>query len=140
MFGAALIPLSQAVLLDIYPPEKHGQAMAIWGVGAILGPIIGPVLGGWLTENFTWRWVFYINLPIGILAFAGRVDLHARQQARAARSRSTSWASACSAWPSAAFQLCSTAARTRTGSSSTEIWIEATVAGLAFWSCSSSTP
>jgi DHA2 family multidrug resistance protein len=69
--GAALIPLSQAVLLDTYPREQHGQAMAIWGVGAILGPILGPVVGGYLTENFSWRWCFYINLPVGILALAG---------------------------------------------------------------------
>ena len=71
VFGASLIPLSQAVLLDINPPEKHGQAMAIWGAGAILGPILGPALGGYFTENFSWRWCFYINLPIGILAFLG---------------------------------------------------------------------
>ncbi len=71
VFGAALIPLSQAVLLDIYPPHQHGQAMSIWGMGAILGPILGPALGGWLTDNLSWRWVFYINLPIGIFAFTG---------------------------------------------------------------------
>jgi DHA2 family multidrug resistance protein len=71
VFGAALIPLSQAVLLDTYPPRQHGQAMAVWGAGAILGPILGPALGGWLTDNLSWRWVFFINLPIGILAFAG---------------------------------------------------------------------
>jgi DHA2 family multidrug resistance protein len=71
LFGAALIPLSQAVLLDIWPKEKHGQAMAIWGAGAILGPIMGPALGGWLTDNYSWRWVFFINIPIGILAYTG---------------------------------------------------------------------
>ncbi len=71
MFGAALVPMSQAILLDINPPERHGPAMAIWGMGAILGPIIGPTLGGWLTDHLTWRWVFYINLPVGVLAFAG---------------------------------------------------------------------
>jgi DHA2 family multidrug resistance protein len=71
VFGAALVPMSQAILLDINPPERHGPAMAVWGMGAILGPIIGPALGGWLTDNLTWRWVFYINLPIGALAFAG---------------------------------------------------------------------
>ena len=68
VFGAALVPLSQAVLLDINPPRKHGQAMAMWGVGVMVGPILGPTLGGWLTDNYNWRWVFYINLPVGILA------------------------------------------------------------------------
>jgi DHA2 family multidrug resistance protein len=71
VFGAALVPLSQAVLLDINPREKIGQAMAIWGAGIMVGPILGPMLGGWLTENFSWRWVFYINLPVGALAFYG---------------------------------------------------------------------
>jgi DHA2 family multidrug resistance protein len=69
--GAALTPLSQAVLLDINPPERHGQAMAIFGAGTILGPILGPVLGGYFTQNLSWRWCFYVNLPVGILAFAG---------------------------------------------------------------------
>ena len=71
LFGAALVPLSQAVLLDINPKEKIGQAMAIWGAGIMIGPILGPMLGGWLTENADWRWVFYINLPVGVLAFYG---------------------------------------------------------------------
>ena len=69
--GAALMPLSQSILLDIYPRSRHGQAMAVWGMGAMLGPIMGPALGGWLTENYSWRWVFYINLPFGILALTG---------------------------------------------------------------------
>ncbi len=69
--GAALVPLSQAILFDINPTENHGRAMAFWGIGVTLGPIIGPALGGWLTEYYNWRWVFYINLPIGILAFLG---------------------------------------------------------------------
>ncbi|MFZ0006997.1 MAG: DHA2 family efflux MFS transporter permease subunit [Steroidobacteraceae bacterium] len=69
--GAALVPLSQAVLLDINPPRQHGQAMAMWGVGVMVGPILGPTLGGWLTDTWSWRWVFFINVPIGALAFYG---------------------------------------------------------------------
>jgi MFS transporter, DHA2 family, multidrug resistance protein len=69
--GAALIPMSQAVLFDAYPPAQHGRAMAIWGVGVVLGPMLGPVLGGWLTDDYSWRWVFYINVPFGILAVLG---------------------------------------------------------------------
>ncbi|HSY06405.1 MAG TPA: DHA2 family efflux MFS transporter permease subunit [Steroidobacteraceae bacterium] len=67
--GAALVPLSQAVLFDINPPRNFGRAMAIWGIGVTLGPILGPALGGWLTESYSWRWVFFINLPIGALAY-----------------------------------------------------------------------
>jgi len=69
--GAALVPLSQAVLLDINPRERHGQAMALWGAGIMVGPIAGPVLGGWLTDTFNWRWAFYVNLPVGLLALLG---------------------------------------------------------------------
>ena len=71
LFGASLLPMSQAILLDINPPEKHGQAMAIFAMGVIVGPILGPALGGYLTEYFSWRWCFFINLPIGIMAFLG---------------------------------------------------------------------
>src|ERR671921_2253732 len=70
-FGAALVPLSQSTMLDIYPPERRGQAMAIWGMGVMVGPILGPTLGGWLTNSYSWRWVFYVNLPFGVLAFLG---------------------------------------------------------------------
>ncbi|TCS62545.1 DHA2 family efflux MFS transporter permease subunit [Varunaivibrio sulfuroxidans] len=71
VFGASLVPLSQAVLLDTYPRERHGSAMAIWGMGIMVGPILGPTLGGYLTEFYNWRSVFFINLPFGILAFLG---------------------------------------------------------------------
>jgi MFS transporter, DHA2 family, multidrug resistance protein len=71
VFGAALVPLSQSTMMDIYPVEQRGKAMAIWGVGVMVGPILGPTLGGYLTEMYNWRYVFYINLPFGILATLG---------------------------------------------------------------------
>ncbi len=71
VFGAGLVPLSQAAMLDAYPVHQRGQAMAIWGMGVMLGPIMGPTLGGWLTENYTWHWVFLINLPFGIITVIG---------------------------------------------------------------------
>ena len=69
--SAALVPLSQAILFDIYPPERRGFAMAVWGMGVMIGPILGPTLGGYLTEIYNWRYVFYINLPFGVLATLG---------------------------------------------------------------------
>ncbi|TXC69039.1 DHA2 family efflux MFS transporter permease subunit [Sphingorhabdus soli] len=70
IFAAFLNPLSQSVMLDINRPSRHARAMSIWGMGIMIGPILGPLLGGWLTENYNWRWVFYVNVPIGILCFA----------------------------------------------------------------------
>jgi DHA2 family multidrug resistance protein len=70
-FGAALVPLSQAILVEINPPEKRGSAMALWGMAVMAGPVLGPMIGGWLTENYSWRYVFYINVPIGIIALLG---------------------------------------------------------------------
>jgi DHA2 family multidrug resistance protein len=70
-FGACLVPLSQSVLLDTWPRERHGAAMAAWGVGVMIGPILGPTLGGWLTEYYSWRWIFFINLPVGLLTLFG---------------------------------------------------------------------
>jgi len=70
-FGAGLVPLSQSVMLDSYPAEQRGQAMAIWGIGVMLGPILGPTVGGFLTETYSWHWVFLINLPIGIVTVLG---------------------------------------------------------------------
>jgi DHA2 family multidrug resistance protein len=68
--GGGLQPLSQAVLLEEFPPEQRGKAMALWGLGIVASPVLGPTLGGWITQNYSWRWVFYINLPIGIFSLA----------------------------------------------------------------------
>jgi DHA2 family multidrug resistance protein len=88
VFGAALVPISQSLLLDVFPKEKHGQAMALWGMGIMVGPILGPPLGGWLTGNYSWRWVFLINLPVGILALLG---ILASVRKEATHSRPLDW-------------------------------------------------
>jgi MFS transporter, DHA2 family, multidrug resistance protein len=83
--GAFIVPLAQATLFDINPREKHGQAMALFGGGVMIGPILGPVLGGWLTDNYNWRWVFLVNLPVGViclllmLRFMPKTDMHERK-------------------------------------------------------------
>jgi DHA2 family multidrug resistance protein len=83
--GAFIVPLAQATLFDINPREKHGQAMALFGGGVMIGPILGPVLGGWLTDNYNWRWVFLVNLPIGVLCaflmlrFMPKAETHRRK-------------------------------------------------------------
>ena len=66
--GGGLQPMAQAILADVFPPEKRGLAFAVYGVTAVIAPTIGPTLGGWITDNYTWRWIFFINLPVGILA------------------------------------------------------------------------
>jgi len=71
--GAALMPLSQATLLEVFPPAQHGLATAVWGIGIMAAPVLGPTLGGWLTDNYHWRWVFLVNLPLGLIAVALQV-------------------------------------------------------------------
>src|ERR1700744_4102098 len=71
VFGAALVPLSQAVMLDMYTLQERAKAMSIWGMGVMMGPIMGPSLGAWLTETYSWHWVFFVNLPFGILTVLG---------------------------------------------------------------------
>ena len=83
MFGAALVPLSQAVMLDTYSAQERGSAMAIWGIGVMLGPIMGPTLGAWLTDNYSWHWVFLINLPIGIVTVLGLMVFMQETEAQA---------------------------------------------------------
>jgi DHA2 family multidrug resistance protein len=68
--GGGLQPLSQAIMLEAFPPEDRGKAMAFWGLGIVVAPMLGPVLGGWITDNYSWRWIFYLNLPVGVAAMA----------------------------------------------------------------------
>jgi DHA2 family multidrug resistance protein len=84
-FGAALVPLSQAVLMNTYPPERQGSAMAYWGMAIMVGPIIGPVLGGYLTFNYTWRWDFFINVPVGIVTLLGMIAFFTETERTAAK-------------------------------------------------------
>jgi len=129
--GAALVPLSQAVLLDINPPGRHARAMAIWVMGATLGPIIGPALGGWLTENYSWRWVFYINLPFGILASLGIVTF--LPEAAIRKSRFDFFGFAALSVAIASLQIMLDRGQLKDWFNSTEILIEAIVAAIAFY-------
>lgn len=131
LFGASLVPLSQAVLLDSYPKEKHGSAMAMWGVGVMVGPILGPVIGGWLTEAYNWRWVFYINVPIGILTFFG---LSACLSETPVRKGGFDWFGfAMLSLAIGSFQMMLDRGEQLDWFSSTEIVIEAVLAALAFY-------
>ncbi len=129
--GAALVPLSQAVLLDINPPARHARAMAVWVMGVTLGPIIGPALGGWLTENYNWRWVFYINLPFGVLALLGILSFLPEAPTR--RSRFDFFGFTSLSLAIAGLQIMLDRGQLMDWFSSTEIRIEATVAAVAFY-------
>jgi len=130
--GAALVPLSQTVLFQTNPPERHARAMAIWGTGTMLGPVIGPALGGWLTDSFTWRWVFYINLPVGVLCALG-IAIFIQETGRAHRERFDFMGFAMLSLAVGAAQMLLDRGELKDWFGSTEIWIEATIAGLAFY-------
>src|SRR5215467_8788940 len=130
--GAALVPLSQAVLLQINPPEQHARAMAVWGIGVIIGPIIGPALGGWLTDNYEWRWVFLINVPVGILSAIG-ILLFIRHTRHGRREAFDWFGFATLSLAIGAVQMLLDRGELKNWFGSTEIWIEATIAGLAFY-------
>lgn len=132
VFGAGLVPLSQAVLLDTYPKEKHGQAMSMWGMGVMLGPILGPSLGGWLTEYYNWRWVFYINLPIGVATFFG-ILLFMPETEKTPSRRFDGFGFALLALSIGALQLLLDRGQSKDWFASTEIVVECIVAGLAFY-------
>ena len=132
VFGASLVPLSQAVLLDTYPPEQHGSAMAMWGLGVMVGPILGPTLGGWLTEYYDWRWVFFINLPFGILAFLG-VAAVVPETLRRAGQRFDFFGFGLLSLSIGALQLLLDRGQSQDWFGSTEIVLETVTAGLAFY-------
>lgn len=132
VFGSALVPMSQATLLDIYPEEEHGQAMAIFGLAAILGPLAGPLLGGWLTQTFSWHWVFLVNLPIGLLAFFGIYRFMSETREEKPR-RFDMMGFALLALAIGAFQLMLDRGQLQDWFDSTEICIEAAVAGCALF-------
>jgi DHA2 family multidrug resistance protein len=130
VFGAALVPLSQTVLLDINPREKQGSAMALWGMGVMVGPIIGPTLGGWLTDTMGWRWVFFVNVPVGIMAFMGIWKSFPRDSAlRRMHFDMAGFVSLSLAI--GALQLLLDRGQEQNWFASVEIWIEAYIAGFA---------
>jgi len=130
--GAALVPLSQSVLLQINPPDRHARAMSVWGMGVILGPIIGPALGGWLTDQYNWRWVFFINVPFGLLAAAGILTF-IRDTRHAHREAFDFFGFATLSLAIGALQMFLDRGELKDWFGSTEIWVEATIAGLAFY-------
>ncbi|WP_246158278.1 DHA2 family efflux MFS transporter permease subunit [Reyranella soli] len=131
LFGASLVPLSQAVLLDSYPKEKHGSAMAMWGMGVMVGPILGPTLGGWLTEAYNWRWVFYINVPIGIVTFLGLSAY--LSETKTSRTGFDWFGFAMLSIAIGSLQMMLDRGEQLDWFSATEIWIEAVLAALAFY-------
>jgi DHA2 family multidrug resistance protein len=132
MFGAALVPLSQTTLLDIYPVELRAGAMAVWGIGVMVGPILGPTLGGYLTEYYNWRWVFYVNLPFGLLAIAGLLACLPKEDSNAAlRFDWTGFAVLALAIGS--FQLMLDRGQDQDWFTSPEIMTEAVLAGLGLY-------
>jgi DHA2 family multidrug resistance protein len=132
VFGAALAPLSQTVMLDLYPPEKRGQAMAIFGMGIMLGPILGPTLGGYLTDTYSWRWVFYVNVPFGIAASLG-LWVFFKDSTHNSTLKFDWFGFAAMAMGVGALQLMLDRGTTKDWFSAPEIIIECTMAGLGFY-------
>jgi DHA2 family multidrug resistance protein len=131
VFGAALVPLSQAVLLDINPPAKHGSAMAVWGMGVMIGPILGPTLGGWLTDSYDWRWVFFINVPLGALAFYG-IWKYLRHSAPERRMSFDMFGFATLGLAIGALQMLLDRGEQNDWFGSTETWVEAIIMTMSF--------
>lgn len=130
--GAGLVPLSQATLLDSYPPHLHAKAMAFFSVGSMMGPLVGPALGGWITDAISWRWVFFINLPLGLLAGAG-IWLFQQDREKLNPERFDWFGFASITFAIGSFQLMLDRGQQKDWFQSTEIWIEAGIAALAAW-------
>jgi MFS transporter, DHA2 family, multidrug resistance protein len=130
--GAALVPLSQSVLLQINPPHRHAQAMSVWGMGVILGPIIGPALGGWLTDQYDWRWVFFINVPAGVLAAAG-ILIFIRETRHGRREGFDFFGFATLSLAIGALQMLLDRSELKDWFGSPEICVEAAISGLALY-------
>jgi DHA2 family multidrug resistance protein len=130
--GAGLVPLSQSVLMQINPPERHGQAIAIWGMGVMLGPIFGPMLGGWLTQDYSWRWIFYINLPVGVVASLG-ILIFIRETRRTHREAFDFFGFVTLSIAVGALQMMLDRGELKDWFNSTEIWVTAIVSGVAFY-------
>ena len=130
--GASLVPLSQAILMDLYPREKFGPAIAVWGMGVMVGPIFGPTIGGYLTDTLTWRWVFFINLPIGILCAVG-IGLLLPDSKRNSTAKFDMKGFLFIATALASFQLMLDRGQTLDWFSSPEILIEAVLAAVSFY-------
>src|SRR6185436_887914 len=132
MCGAALVPLSQTTMFDLYPIEQRGSAMAMWGMGVMVGPIMGPTLGGYLTDMYNWRWVFYVNLPFGIAAIAG-LWLFMKDDGRNAALKFDWLGFAVLSLGLGAFQLFLDRGGSQDWFGSTEIILEAVLAGLGIY-------
>jgi DHA2 family multidrug resistance protein len=132
VFGAALGPLSLAVMMDMYPPARRGSVMAIWGMGVMLGPILGPTVGGVLTDTYDWRWIFYINVPFGVASCAA-LWLFFKDTARDATLRFDWFGFGALSVGLAALQLLLDRGTTKGWFSSSEIVIEAIIAGIALY-------
>jgi DHA2 family multidrug resistance protein len=131
-FGAAMIPLSQTVLLTIYPKERQGFAMMIFGLGVVVGPVLGPVIGGWLTQDYTWRYVFYINVPLGIIGFVGMM-VFLPETPRSSAQKFDWFGFSTLSLAIGAFQILLDRGELKDWFGSSEIVIEALIAGSAFY-------
>jgi DHA2 family multidrug resistance protein len=131
-FGASMLPLGQAIVLNAFPPEKHGKVLAIWSLGAMVGPICGPSLGGYITEALNWRWVFYVNAPLCLLALAG-VLLFIPESKRGSNTRFDVFGFGLLSIALMAFQLMLDRGQSLNWFESTEIIVEGCVAALCLY-------